>query len=188
LTQREVKGCNSALFSSRTDPDETYLPALQNSSQAHPRISSAHAHSRRAGGNTRAPRERSRAAERLNAAPAATLPRTARLVQREQYAAALATGPARTRRYFTLFVRPNGLPMARLGIIASKRIAPRAVDRNRAKRVVREAFRRVRHGLAGRDIVVQLRRCPGEGFSAAAAAEIKRLLEELGAKPVIAPA
>jgi ribonuclease P protein component len=108
-------------------------------------------------------------------------------VQREQYAAALATGPARTRRYFIVFVRPNGLSMARLGIIASKRIAPRAVDRNRAKRVVREAFRILRHGLGGRDIVVQLRRRPGEGFSASAAAEIVKLLEELGAKPVTGP-
>ena len=108
-------------------------------------------------------------------------------MQRDQYEAALAAGPARTRRYFTLFVRPNGLTVARLGIIASKRIAPRAVDRNRAKRLVREAFRRLRHGLGGRDVVVQLRRRPGENFNAVAAAEIARLLEELGAKPVEGP-
>jgi ribonuclease P protein component len=187
LTQPEVKGCNSALFSSRTHSDETDLSALGDAAQAHPRISSAHADPRRAGGNTRAPRERARASGRLNAAHTATLPRIARLVQREQYAAALATGPARTRRYFILFVRPNGLDVARLGIIASKRIAQRAVDRNRAKRLVREAFRSVRHGLGGRDVVVQLRRRPDEGFNAAARAEIVRLLEELGAKPVTRP-
>lgn len=187
LTQPELKGCNSALFSSRTNPDETDLPAFKDAAQTHPRIPSAHADPRRAGGDTRAPRERARAPGRLSAALAATLPRGARLLQREQYVAALATGPARTRRYFILFVRPNGLPLARLGIIASKRIAPRAVDRNRAKRLVREAFRNLRHGLGGRDVVVQLRRRPGEGFNAAAGAEIVKLLEELGAKPVTGP-
>jgi ribonuclease P protein component len=98
---------------------------------------------------------------------------------RGQYEAALA-GPARTRRHFTLFVRPNGGAQARIGIIASKRVAARAVDRNRAKRMVREAFRKVRHRLGGVDLVVQLRRSPARG-DAAARAEIVRLLEELAA-------
>ena len=80
-----------------------------------------------------------------------------------------------------MFVRPNGGSEARIGIIASKRVAARAVDRNRAKRMVREAFRRVRHRLGGVDLVVQLRRCPARGRDTAAGAEIARLLEELAA-------
>lgn len=80
-----------------------------------------------------------------------------------------------------MFVRPNEGPHARIGIIASKRVAPRAVDRNRAKRLVREAFRKLRHRLGGVDVVVQLRRCPARGLDAAAGAEITRLLEELAA-------
>ena len=82
-----------------------------------------------------------------------------------------------------LFVKPNDGPHARIGIIASKRVAPRAVDRNRAKRLVREAFRQLRHRLGGVDVVVQLRRCPARGMSAAAGAEIVRLLEEVAARP-----
>jgi ribonuclease P protein component len=78
-----------------------------------------------------------------------------------------------------LFARPNGLSQARIGIIVSRRIARRAVDRNRAKRLVREAFRKVRHRLGGIDLVVELRRCPARGASAAAGAEIARLLDEL---------
>jgi ribonuclease P protein component len=81
-----------------------------------------------------------------------------------------------------LFVRPNSGADARIGIIASKRVAPRAVDRNRAKRVVREAFRKVRHRLGGVDVVVQLKRCPARGRDAAAGAEIARLLEDLVAR------
>lgn len=104
------------------------------------------------------------------------------MLQRDQYLQALATGAAARRRYFTLFARPNGLSQARIGIIVSKRVAPRAVDRNRAKRLVREVFRKLRHGLGGADLVVELRRCPARGFNAEAGAEVSRLLEEYGAK------
>jgi ribonuclease P protein component len=81
-----------------------------------------------------------------------------------------------------LFVRPNDSSHARLGIITSKRVARRAVDRNRARRLVREAFRKLRHRLDGIDVVVQLRRCPPGGLGTPAGAEIAKLLEELAAK------
>lgn len=104
------------------------------------------------------------------------------MLARGQYEAALASGPTRTRRHFTLFVRPNGGAHARIGIIASKRVAARAVDRNRAKRLVREAFRRLRHRLGGVDVVVQLKRCPAPGRAAAVGAEIAKLLEDLATR------
>ena len=87
------------------------------------------------------------------------------------------------RRYFRLYVRRNGLSQARIGIIASRRAAPRAVDRNRMKRLVREVFRTLVERPAGVDIVVELRRCPARGSSAVARAELARLLEELAAAP-----
>jgi len=112
----------------------------------------------------------------LNGRQPATLPRSARLLERADFEATLATGTVRRRRYFALYVRRNGREEARIGLITSKRVAPRAVDRNRAKRLVREAFRQRRHGLGGLDLVVQLRRCPGKD----AAAELSRLLDNLG--------
>ena len=82
-----------------------------------------------------------------------------------------------------LIHRPNGLSHARIGIITGRRAARRAVDRNRVKRIVREAFRKVRHGLGGRDIVVQLRRAPTAAEFGRIAAEIGKLLEELAREP-----
>jgi ribonuclease P protein component len=105
-----------------------------------------------------------------------------RLLQREHYTQALAAGAAARRRYFTVYARPNGLSLARIGIITSKRVAARAVDRNRAKRLVREVFRKLRHRLGGVDLVVELRRCPSPGFNTEAGAEITRLLEEHGTR------
>jgi ribonuclease P protein component len=57
-------------------------------------------------------------------------------------------------KYFKIFFVVNDGENARLGIIASKRSFPRAVDRNRAKRLVRETFRR--HGIKAQrlDLVV----------------------------------
>ena len=52
-------------------------------------------------------------------------------------------------------VRPNDLGAARLGLIVGKKVLRRAVDRNRAKRMIRESFRRQRR-LPAVDIVVRL--------------------------------
>jgi ribonuclease P protein component len=56
----------------------------------------------------------------------------------------------------TLFILPNGLPVARLGIAAGKKIGG-ATQRNRAKRLIREVFRRNKP-VAGVDVIVVPRR------------------------------
>lgn len=59
-------------------------------------------------------------------------------------------------RLTTLFILPNKLSVGRLGIAATKRLGG-AVERNRAKRLIREVFRH--HKIApGFDIVVVPRR------------------------------
>jgi len=104
------------------------------------------------------------------------------LHRREQFTATLTAGEARARRYFRLYVRRNGLSQARIGIIASRRVAPRAVDRNRMKRMVREAFRAMARRPAGVDLVVELRRYPARASRGTARAELARLLEEVAAE------
>ena len=44
-------------------------------------------------------------------------------------------------RFVTVFVKPSETACQRLGITASKKISNKAHDRNRAKRLLREAFR-----------------------------------------------
>ena len=57
----------------------------------------------------------------------------------------------------TIFARRNGLTIARLGMGIAKKHLPRAVDRNRAKRIVRDDFRHHQMLLHGLDIVVLAR-------------------------------
>lgn len=53
-----------------------------------------------------------------------------------------------------LYIRENQLPHARLGVVAAKRFAPRAVTRNTIKRVTRELFRQ--SSLPSIDCIVRL--------------------------------
>jgi ribonuclease P protein component len=54
------------------------------------------------------------------------------------------------------YVRRNEKSHARLGVIVGRRWAPRAVDRNRVKRLVRESFRQHAGRLGSIDVIVQL--------------------------------
>jgi ribonuclease P protein component len=61
----------------------------------------------------------------------------------------------------------------RLGVIAGRQAWPRAVDRNRFRRMVRETFRLLQHRLQQRDYIVRARNSQrGE----ASCVEIERLL------------
>ena len=61
-------------------------------------------------------------------------------------------------RYLTILVAPNDAGTARLGIVASRKLGD-AVRRNRAKRLIREVFRRSElPGRRGMDVVVIPRR------------------------------
>jgi len=73
---------------------------------------------------------------------------------------------------FVALACPSSTHSPRLGLIVGKRHAPRAVDRNRVKRLVRETFRLRRPRLPAMDIVIQLTGAPGD-------ADLRRSLEGL---------
>ena len=83
-----------------------------------------------------------------------TLPKEARIRKRADFDRIFRRGLSCSDRWLTLYADGHPGPQARLGIAAGRRLgnAPR---RNRCKRLVREAFRRIRAELPpGTDWVV----------------------------------
>lgn len=78
-------------------------------------------------------------------------------------------------RYYTVFVVPNQLERARLGIAATKKLGG-AVRRNRAKRLIREVFRRNKIA-SGLDIVVVPKRELLDASLTALEADYRHILE-----------
>ncbi|WP_245546779.1 ribonuclease P protein component [Hydrogenovibrio halophilus] len=85
-------------------------------------------------------------------------PKTFRLTTPADYRAVFADATKFANRHWTLIVRPNACAYPRLGLALSKKQLPKAVCRNRAKRLAREAFRQQKTALSGYDIVVLGRR------------------------------
>jgi ribonuclease P protein component len=88
--------------------------------------------------------------------PSHRLPPARRIRRRVEFQHVFDQGRRIHGRYLTLVAAPNGGSQDRLGIVASKKLGG-AVTRNRAKRLIREMFRR-QDGegspQAGADIVV----------------------------------
>jgi ribonuclease P protein component len=91
----------------------------------------------------------------------------------------LATARRISSRNFSAWALPNEASGPRLGIIAGRKAAPRAVDRNRGKRLIREWFRAAMSELAGVDVIVQLRTPLRDSDNDALRAELKQLLNRM---------
>ena len=123
--------------------------------------------------------------------------RVRRIVKTDEFSSVFRLRPAQKTAHFVLYIRPNDLPHARLGVVAAKRFAPRAVTRNTIKRTTRELFRVAQ--LPAIDCIVRLARPvnskAGPATTAALKAELRTELTRLFASqkprvptPTAAPA
>ena len=106
--------------------------------------------------------------------PNTAFPRSRRLLEANQYNRTFAKGKRIKGREMTLVAAANGLLHARLGLAVSKRALPKAHERNRVKRLVRESFR-VHTDLPAVDCVFMAR----SGLSRMSNSELAQCLEKL---------
>ena len=113
------------------------------------------------------------------AARAQGLPRRHRFSERGSFGPVLQSRRKVRGELCTLHVleRPSGA--SRFGLALTRKLVPHAVDRNRLKRVARDAFRR--HGAKGRalDCVLTLRQRYQPAQEAALLAELQGALDRL---------
>ena len=96
----------------------------------------------------------------------ASFGRPARLLKPAEFEQVFAENERARTDTLLVMARPNALGQARLGMVIAKRLLPRAVDRNRIKRCVRETFRLQRQKLPACDFVVRLLGKPVAGAEA----------------------
>ncbi len=109
------------------------------------------------------------------------LGRRQRLVRTEDIQSVFRSGRRRAGRLMVLWYRPGSEETPRLAVAAAKRTFRRSVDRARAKRLMREAFRLNRDRLAERlDVVLVARWAILDAGRAGVEDELLRLAGQLG--------
>lgn len=138
---------------------ETYLSAFSGEAQTNTRLPGSNENARRSGRDSRASREGTCPPGCLTPRPGVTPPARLRRVQRlqsEAVGATLARGRRNSTKFFKLHYLPNALGIAAVALVVPKRLAKRAVDRTRVRRLIRETFRLNQQRLDGYDCVVRL--------------------------------
>lgn len=100
--------------------------------------------------------------------------RDRRIVKTDEFSSVFRLRPAQRTAHFVLYIRSNQLAHARLGVVAAKRFAPRAVTRNAIKRVTRELFRQT--PLPAVDCIVRLSKPVNSKRDPATSAPLKAVL------------
>ncbi|MFI4940800.1 MAG: ribonuclease P protein component [Burkholderiales bacterium] len=100
--------------------------------------------------------------------------RIRRIVKTDEFSSVFRLRPVQRTAHFVLYTRINNLAHARLGVVAAKRLAPRAVTRNAIKRVTRELFRQT--VLPAIDCIVRLSKPVNTKAGPAVTAALKREL------------
>ena len=76
-----------------------------------------------------------------------------RLQKSSEFSRVFRNGRKRVGNLMLIYYAENNLGFPRAGFIASKRFSKKAVERNRAKRLMREVFRLNKHNLPPFDII-----------------------------------
>ena len=147
----------------RTQRDETHIPTVQQEKASEDRVSGKDEDERRAENHCpsppKGPGQAHGLGDRPKTEPDRRLSRRQRISDRATFRDAFDGGERYAGRFLVVWLCRGKDASLRLGVIASKRTLRRAVDRARAKRLLREAYRLSRHRFKpGVDVILIARR------------------------------
>ncbi len=85
-------------------------------------------------------------------------PSAARMRKAQEFSSLFALSPVRRSPHFSMYLCKNDFLHARLGLVVSKRLCQRAVERNLIKRIARDLFRHKASTLGSVDVLLRLRK------------------------------
>lgn len=106
-------------------------------------------------------------------------PKRVRLRTQHEFSAVFRSPQRVSENGFSAVYSRNEVGFARLGLSIAKRHIKHSHDRNRIKRLIREAFRHEKDNFAGFDIVVMVKYPLAERENTELSGCIKRLLQKL---------
>ena len=160
---------------------ETHVPALQGPPRATARLPRPHADGGRPQGSLVAPRKGPRASFRLTPGASAVTSRRLRLRGARAFERVLRSGRRLPGVFLDIIFAPALTEVGRIGYVIGRRSIPLAVDRNRLRRGLREAWRLLRERLAPYDIVIRIKRPVARDELNAAVLEGAQALRRLAA-------
>ena len=164
--------------------DETHLPAFESQACAHARVSRPHENGRGPQGSGGSPRQGPRAPDRLTpVAPATRGSARYRLRGTGTFESLFELGVRHDARFLQLIAAPAAQDPGRVGYVIGRKVMPRAVDRNRLRRRLRESVRASRPSIERFDIILRVRQRVAAADIALAVAESRRLLDKLLGAP-----
>jgi ribonuclease P protein component len=102
-----------------------------------------------------------------------------RLTIAREFDAVFSTASYRvSSNFFTVLAMENGVSDSRVGTVVNKKVARNSVNRNRIRRLIKEAFRR-RFSLHGLDVVVVARSPAGRGENTLLTQALLRLWDDV---------
>ena len=159
LTTHLRSSSNTALFRTAGNGHQADLPALEDAPRTAPWISRAQSYAGWAQSAPQSPGARAATAGAIAAAAATKkrfgLDASRRLGRKLEFERLLRSGTRRSLGGYVFYYQRRVAGPPRLGILVSRRHAAAAVDRNRIKRCIREAFRLEQEKIGEIDVLVR---------------------------------